>query len=235
MHSKLSIAYLCIRFKEYMSYKAIILGASGLIGSKLIKEIIDTEDFSEVVLLNRRSVNIDNKKVRQVIVDFDDLGKSAAKISGDIIFSCLGTTKSKTPNPADYRKIDFEFPLTTAKIGIANGVQQFHVVTSLGADPNSSSPYLKLKGEIENELKNLPFKSLHIYQPSFLTGHRQEQRFAEKILGPLMSLIEPFFFGKLSQYKSIEAKTVAKAMVNQSLKNQTGIYTYPSNIIKQLA
>lgn len=94
---------------------------------------------------------------------------------------------------------------------------------------------LKLKGELEGKLKKLKLPSLHIYQPSFLTGNRKEHRLAEKILNPLIRLIDPLLLGPLKKFRSIKAATVARAMHNQSLKDLKGTFIYPSIQIQELA
>lgn len=218
-----------------MSYKAIIIGASGLIGSELVKQVSTSDEFNEIVLLTRRQLNIYNNKTRQIVVNFDHLADIEKEISGDVIFCCLGSTRSKTPDQKEYRKIEYDYTVHIAEIGLKNQVRQFHYISSLGADPSSSNSYLKLKGEVEERLKQLPFESLHIYQPSYLTGDREEKRMDDKIMQPLMQIIDPLLFGNLRKFRSIPAETVAKAMLNQSLKNQKGTFIYPSNIIKQLA
>ena len=225
---------LCL-FLKSMSIKAVIAGASGLIGSTLVKQILTNAKFTEVVLLSRRLTGVYRDKVSEEIVDFDHLEKSASLISGDIIFSCLGTTKSKTPDPSTYHKIEYDYTLSLAQIGLEQGVSQFHYVSSLGADSSSSNSYLRLKGEVEEALKNLPFKSVHIYQPSYITGERREKRWEDSLIKPVMRLLNPLLSGKLSKYKSITAESVVSTMLKQSLKNLEGTFTYPSNIIQQLS
>ena len=218
-----------------MTQKAIVIGASGLIGSNVVTLLLEHTDFEEVLLIVRKPMDISHSKIKQLIVDFDNLNLSSEKIQGDVIFSCLGTTKSESPNPAQYRKVDFIYPLELAQIGLENGIKQFHIVSSLGANSSSSSSYLKLKGELENELSKLNFVSLHIYQPSYITGERVEKRIDDKIMKPLIRLIDPLLVGGLDKYKSISAITIAKSMINQAVKNHTGTFTYPSNKIKNLA
>ncbi|HUH34174.1 MAG TPA: NAD-dependent epimerase/dehydratase family protein [Daejeonella sp.] len=218
-----------------MSYKAIIIGASGLVGGELLKHISISDAFHEILLINRRPLTFSNNKIRQIVIDFDQLADISGEITGDVIFSCLGTTRKKTPDAVEYRKIEYDYTVKIAQYGLSNQVRQFHYVSSLGANASSSSAYLKLKGEVENKLRELPFSSLHIYQPSFLTGERQDNRIEEKLMHPLMQLINPLLVGQLRKYQSISAETVAKAMLNQSIKSNEGIFTYPSDIIKQLA
>ena len=218
-----------------MSYRVILVGASGLIGSNLLSELIQSEEISEVLLLVRKSTGISNPKVKELILNFDELNTYSSEIQGDIIYSCLGTTTRETPDSKLYKKIDLEYPLNLAKLGVKNGVSQFHIISSLGADPESSNSYLKLKGELEQELKKLNIPSLHIYQPSFLIGDRKENRMSDKIMKPIFRLIDPLLIGPLKKYRSIKAANVAKVMLSQSIKDLKGTFIYPSIQIQELA
>jgi uncharacterized protein YbjT (DUF2867 family) len=218
-----------------MPYSVILVGSSGLIGSNLLSELIQSEAISEILLLVRRSTDVSSSKVKELIVNFEKPNSYSIDIQADIIYSCLGTTKSETPNSSLYRQIDLEYPLNLAKLGQKNGVSQFHIISSLGADAGSSNSYLKLKGELEQELKKLSISSLHIYQPSFLIGERKKDRLADKIMKPVFGLIDPLLIGPLKKYRSIKAADVARVMLNQSIKDLKGTFTYPSIKIQELA
>lgn len=218
-----------------MPFKVILVGASGLIGNHLLSNLISSDDISEITLLVRNKMGISNPKVLEIVINFDEINQYSSKITGDIIYCCIGTTKSKTPDANNYRKIDLEYPLNLGKIGAENGVSQFHVISSLGANSESKNAYLQLKGELEKELKKLSIPSLHIYQPSFLEGKRKENRPLEKIMLPIMKLINPLLLGPFENYRSIKSSDVAKAMINQSKKELKGVFTYPSKQIKKLA
>lgn len=218
-----------------MPNKVILVGASGLIGSHLLQALIKSDEVSEIMLLLRKPLDIADDKVQQLIINFDDLNSYTSEIQGDIIFSCLGTTKALSPNAEVYRKIDLEYPLKLAEIGIKNSVSSFHIISSLGANGKSSNSYLRLKGELEERLKKLPFQSLHIYQPSFLTGTRKDFRFGEKMAIKLFTIIDPLLIGPFRKYRSIKAETVAEVMLKQSLKQVKGVFTYPSIKIQELA
>lgn len=217
-----------------MPQKVILVGASGLIGSHLLKLLIESAEVSEILVLLRKPLNLANSKVLELMIDFDELEGFLADIKGDIIFCCLGTTKAATPDSNLYRKIDLEYPIRIARIGMRNGFKQFHIVSSLGADIKSSSNYLKLKGELEEKLKTLKFESLHIYQPSLLTGNRREFRFAEKLAIIVFKFLNPLLIGSLKNYRSIRAEKVALTMFNQSLKQLKGTFIYPSIKIQNL-
>ncbi|MGZ3776971.1 MAG: oxidoreductase [Mucilaginibacter sp.] len=218
-----------------MPNKAVIAGASGLIGSSLLHILLDAEQYNEVLVLVRKELPVQHKKLVQLVIDFDKLDEHAAAITGYALFCCLGTTKKKTPDPKEYSKIDHHYPLQLAQLAKQNGVKQYHLVSSLGANSNSSQFYLKTKGETEEAIKKVGIRSLNIYQPSFLTGNRKESRFGEGFMIGLMKLIDPILVGDLKKYTSISAETVARAMFKQSLKSEEGIFVHPSDKIKLLA
>ncbi|MVN22780.1 NAD(P)H-binding protein [Mucilaginibacter arboris] len=218
-----------------MQYKAVIAGASGLIGGLLLKHLLDHHDYDEVVVLVRKELNFRHQKLKQLIVDFDRLEHYEQDINGHALFCCLGSTKSKTPDLSIYRKIDHDYPVQLAKIGAKNSMQQFHLVSALGANINSTTFYIKLKGETEADVKQVKLRRICISQPSLLTGNRQEKRITEQFATVIMKIINPFLIGKLQKYRSIPANTVALAMLNESLKSNPGIFTYTSDQIKKLA
>ena len=200
-----------------MSKKAILLGASGLIGSCLLELLLASDRFSSVIIFVRKPLGLKNKKLTEVVTDFSELSKLKELINGDIVFSCLGSTKSKTPDLREYRRIDHDIPVTIAKYAEENHVAQFHLVSSLGANSNASNFYSKMKGETEDDIKKASISSIHIYQPSLLRGKRKEDRFLEKLALQITKVIDPLLVGSLKKYRSIEIEKVAQAMFNQSL------------------
>ena len=218
-----------------MSYKAVIAGASGLIGSCLLELLLASPQYDEVVVLVRKQLPVAHKKLLQVTVDFDHLEDHQALITGHALFCCLGSTRKKTPDLAQYRKIDYDYPLQLAQIAVENRVMHYHLVSALGADPNSSNFYSRMKGEIEAAVMKAGVKCLHIYEPSILTGNRQESRPMERFAISLINAINPLLIGSLKKYRSIPAATVARAMFKQSLKTEEGIFVHSSERIKLLA
>lgn len=214
---------------------SIILGASGLIGSELLTLLLEDEHYSSVKVFVRKPLPLTHPKLHQIITDFDKLESITTEIDAEVIFCCLGSTKKKTPNLNEYKKIDHDYPLYFAKEGLKRGLKEYHIVSALGANSNSSNFYTKLKGEVEDDLKALKIPGLFIYQPSFLEGDRKENRPLEKIMLPIMKLINLILIGKLKKYQSIAAKSVAKAMLNESIKNKSGIFVFESDKIKELA
>jgi uncharacterized protein YbjT (DUF2867 family) len=217
-----------------MGKKAIIAGASGLIGSNLLQILLAEDGYDQVLIIGRREMPIKHPKLKQLVVDFEKLDDYAAEITGDVIFSCLGTTKAQTPDKTLYRKIDHDYPVQLAQIGLKNGVQQFHLVSVVGANASSSTFYIKLKGETEQDVANVGLPSVYIYQPSMLKGRKEKLRLGESIFNGLMTIIDPLLFGGLKKYHSVKGVDVARAMYNQSVDNEAGTFKYQYNDIIKL-
>jgi uncharacterized protein YbjT (DUF2867 family) len=218
-----------------MAYKAIIAGASGLIGSSLLTILLNEPSYVEVTALVRKKNGITHPKLTEIIVDFDKLDDFAGDINGHALFCCIGTTKNKTPNLTDYYKIEHDYPVKLGQLAVKNGVKQYHYVSSIGADKNSAAYYTKYKGQTEHDLQQLNLPSLHIYRPSILVGDRKDYRPMEKFVTRLMYIINPLLIGSLKKYRSIPAKTVAMAMYKQSINSEEGVFVHPSDQIKQIA
>jgi len=218
-----------------MTKTAIITGASGLIGSKLLTMLLHSKEYEVVVSLGRKKVKKKHVKLRRVIVDFEDPDTYAQHLNGDVFFCCLGTTRKQTPDKEDYYKIDHDYPTNLAKAAKKMGIKQFHFISAIGADASTSNFYLKTKGETEKDLRNIGLESLFIYQPSLLTGKRRNQRLGERAAAFVMAVVNPLLLGGLKKYKSIAALTVARAMFNQSLKETKGVSVYTTDQIKKRA
>ncbi|MBB6274676.1 uncharacterized protein YbjT (DUF2867 family) [Pedobacter cryoconitis] len=215
--------------------KAILVGASGAIGRCLLQDLLNDSNYKEVLILVRRKSDIEHPKLKQLVIDFNRLSDYSAELKGDAVFCCLGTTKSQTPDQKEYLKIDYQYPLDIAWMAYTNGAQSYHLVSAMGADKNSSFFYNRTKGEVESEMKTVPFKSIHIYRPSLLDGKRTQKRFGESVLNSLMQLINPLLMGSWKKYRSIKVESVAKVMLAQSLNDQKGIFIHPSDQIQMLS
>ncbi len=216
---------------------AVVLGATGLTGNLLLHELLKDKDFKIVRILVRRNVNIAHPKLQQEIVNFDDIDDYSNKFGeGDVIFSCIGTTQKKVKGDKIlYKKIDFDIPVDAARIGISKNFKKFLIVSAIGANATASNFYLRLKGKTENAIKEYPFKSIGIFQPSIINGNRIENRIFEKIAQAIMGLISFSFFGPLEKYKAIGADNIARAMVNESKQKKSGVHYYRYNEMIDLA
>lgn len=215
--------------------KAVIAGASGLIGSYLVDMILQSTVYQNVTILVRKELPLNHPKLKQIVVDFDHLDQHQSEINGHVLFCCLGTTRKKTPDREVYRKIDHDYPLQLAQIAKKNCMAHYHLVSALGANASSSIFYTRLKGEVEADIERVDMPSLHIYRPSLLTGARSEDRKEERFMAALMKFVNLFLWGSLCKYRSIPAETVARAMCKQSLLKQEGVFIHPSDQIKEIS
>lgn len=215
---------------------AVVLGATGLIGQHLVQELLQNEYFSKVRILVRRPLTINHPKADIQVVNFNDEKDIAAKIDiGDVIFCCIGTTRKKVKgNKTEYRKVDYDIPIITARLGIQHGFNQFLIVSAIGANPIAANFYLQLKGCIEEDITALPFESIHIFRPSILLGKREEFRLGENIGKVVMKAISFIFLGAWRKYKPIPAADVAKAMVAAANKEIAGVHMYEYDEMQKL-
>lgn len=214
---------------------ALLLGATGLIGSQLLSLLLNDPVYNEVKVLTRRSLNIKHEKLREVVVDFDKLADVDSDLfDTDDVFCCLGTTIKKAGSKLQFKKIDSEYPLTIAYMARKAGAKQFLLVSALGADTKSPFFYNQVKGEVEGGLANIRFPMLHIFRPSLLLGARQEFRLGEVVGRVFSRFFAPLFVGPLRKIRPIEAWKVAAAMHMAAQYQQTGIHIYESEQIARM-
>lgn len=216
-------------------YIAMVLGASGLIGSETVNLLLNNNKYKTVYAISRKGIAIDHPKLIQILADSDSIANKIADLQIDHFFSCIGTTANKTPDKKEYYAIDLEYPKRVANILHHNGCEIMCLVSSIGANSSSNNFYLKLKGDTEEAIQAIGFKSLHIFRPSLLLGERKEFRLLESISQIIYPIFNWILVGKLKDYRSIHAKDIASAMINVSLTAQNGTHIYQTQIIKELA
>jgi uncharacterized protein YbjT (DUF2867 family) len=214
---------------------ALIIGSTGLIGSHLLDLLLESQEYDKVITFVKRDSGIQHPKLKQHIIDFDKPETYKELVVGDDFFCSIGTTIKKAGSQNAFRKVDFEYPKQFASLAQQNKVNQFLIITSLGADANSSNFYLKTKGEIQDFLKNCAFESISILQPSLLLGNRTEFRLGEKMGVYFMKLFSFLFIGNLKKYKAIQSEAVAKAMFIIAQKNYKGFQIIESDSIQEIA
>ncbi|MFN7250127.1 MAG: oxidoreductase [Anaerobacillus sp.] len=197
---------------------ALLIGASGLVGNELLHRLLESEQYRKVVTLTRKQLDVVNKKLEQHVINFNELDKYEDLFSVDVVFCTLGTTMKKAKSKENFVKVDFDYPVSAAKIAKRQGVMQFFIVTAMGANQHSSIFYNQVKGNVEAAIRQLNFPSLYIIRPSLLLGKRNESRFGEDIGQALTKTIPFMFKGPLEKYKPNQASDVANAIYKLSLK-----------------
>lgn len=210
------------------------MGATGLVGGHCLEFLLSDDRYDLIIILVRKEMPLQHPKLRQAVVNFDNLEKHAAEIKADDVFCCLGTTIKKAGSQSNFKKVDFEYPVKIAQIALTNGASRFLLVTALGADKRSLIFYNRVKGEVEEAVKKSGFKAVHIFRPSLLLGERNESRAGENIGKIFFNVTSPLFIGPLAKYKALEGKAVAGAMVACAKKNQEGVFIHESNEIQKI-
>ena len=198
---------------------ALIFGSSGLVGGHLLNQLIQNNNYSKIKVFIRSELEINDSKLDIIKTDFNNLKNHREDIKGDDCFFCIGTTKKNSPDKNEYRRVELDIPKEIAQIAKSNSVNSFAFVSSGYADAKSSGDYLRFKGLVEEELKNLNFSKLAIMRPSFLIGVRKEERVAEKIGIFLFKMLSPLFLGPLKKMKPIQSEAVARAMIRATNEN----------------
>ena len=198
---------------------ALVFGSSGLVGSHLLNGLIHNSNYSKIKIFVRSLSETNVSKIEIIKTDFNNLDKHVEDIKGDECFFCIGTTKKNSPNKFEYRKIELDIPKKIAQIAKSNLVKSFFFVSSGYANPKSSSDYLKFKGLVEEEIKNLNFDKIGIMRPSFLLGKRKVERVGEKFGIITFKVLTPILIGPLRKMRPIGSEKVAKAMIKLANEN----------------
>ncbi len=203
---------------------AILFGATGLVGNKLLNLLLQNDNYAKVKIFTRNTVLNNHSKLEIHKINFDQINKYADLVSGDDCFFCIGTTRKQIPNKINYVNIEYELPVNIAKIAKDNNVTSFIYVSSIGANASSKNLYLQNKGRAEREIIKLLFHFTAIIQPSLLLGHRKETRLAEGIAQSIFKKLSFLFIGKLRVFKPIPAIDVAKAIMQILAKKEKSVF-----------
>jgi uncharacterized protein YbjT (DUF2867 family) len=217
-----------------MKRKAVVAGGTGLIGKELVKQLLSDQEYKSVTLILRRTIGINDPKLEEKIIDFDQLENVDIDLKDADVFCTLGTTIKKAKTQENFRKVDYSYPLVLGKMAKKQGAKQLLIVTAMGASSSSSIFYNRVKGEIEEALKELNLHALKIFRPSLLLGDRGEFRMGEGITAALSGVFTPLLLGPLRKYRPIKGEAVARGMLAAAKKDEAGFHIYESNKIDEL-
>ncbi len=214
---------------------ALLAGATGLIGSHLLDLLLADEAYSRVTALVRRPLDREHEKLDARVVDFDALADIQDPPPVDDVFCCLGSTMKKAGSKAAFRRVDHDYVVAVARLGLAAGARRFLLVSSVGASASSMNFYARTKGETEESVAALGYPALHVFQPSILIGERQENRPGERLGIAMAGALNRLFVGPVRRYRGIAAETVAAAMVGAARSGGEGRRVYLFDDIERLA
>jgi uncharacterized protein YbjT (DUF2867 family) len=205
---------------------AMVAGASGLVGSALVRRLTETAEYDRVHILVRKEIEFAHPKLVQHIIDFEQLEDLAFDFRADDAFCTLGTTIAVAGSKIAFIRVDHNYVCAFAEKAQELGATGFFMVSSMGANQSSAIFYNKVKGQTEEDLKKIGFSTLGIFRPSLLLGPRKEKRAGEKFAGWLMTSLD---FMIPSKYKAIDVDKVAKKMIEVALTGDKGIFILESD------
>ena len=208
--------------------KALVLGATGAVGKDLVEQLLKDDTFDRVDIFVRREVTIPSAKLVSHVVDFDHLETWASLLTGDVLFSCLGTTIKAAGSQDAQWKVDYTYQFEAAKAARAGGVQKLVLVSSVGAHPKSNIFYARMKGQLDEDVAKLGFPGCFILRPPSLI-RKGSDRFGEKaglaVLKGLNAL------GLMRSWKPMPTEEVAAAMIRLAESVSDGLHIFTSQEI----
>lgn len=194
----------------------LLLGATGLVGRELLDLLLHDDAIEKVSVITRRSTGVVSPKLVEYIIDLDAMEQHRALFAVDAIFCALGTTIKTAGSQERFRVVDYDYPITAARLGREQNAQHYLLVSSLSANATSRTFYLRVKGELERDLLQLDYPRTTIARPSLLLGDRNEHRLGERIFSHLGWLMP-------RKYKPVHVRDVARALVNASRTQQSRV------------
>lgn len=215
-----------------MTRRALVAGATGLIGRHLLQELSARDEYSEVVALTRRPGADRANKLRWLTVDFDAL----PPLPRADVFCALGTTLKRAGSREAFQHVDHDLVVELAQRSLEAGAPHFLMVSALGADERSRIFYNRVKGAAESSVLRIGLPTVCVFRPSLLLGDRTEKRTGERLGAAVLSPLAPWFVGRFEKYRPIGADVVARAMVRAALDAERGpgVHIFESDQIAAL-
>jgi uncharacterized protein YbjT (DUF2867 family) len=199
----------------------------------LTEQLLRDRRFELVKIFVRRSTGINNSKLQEHVVDFDNLDGWKKLVTGDVLYSAMGTTLRQAGSKEAQYKTDYTYQYQVAKVAAANGVPEYVLVSAAGSSPDSSVFYSRIKGELERDVQKLPFETIHIIRPGMLAGEREKVRTGEQLGVGVLNIIS--LIPGLKNLRPIQGGEVARAMLNATFRHVVGIHSYTMGDVAKLA
>ncbi len=198
-------------------------GATGLVGREILAGLLADKRYRAVHVLGRRAPPITHPKLQVHTVDFAHIGKLPEV---DEVYVALGTTIKVAGSRQSFRAVDFDAVLAVAEAAQACGATRLGVVSAMGASARSSVFYNRVKGDMEDALRELGYATLILARPSFIEGDRaalqQPGRGGEGLALMAMRALAPLI---PANYRVIPAAQIARALMQAVSDAKPGIRT----------
>ncbi len=212
---------------------ALLIGATGLVGSHLLPQLLADNRYQHVTIFVRRSTGISHPKLTEHLIDFGKPLTWQHLVTGDVIYLALGTTLGRAGSKAAQYLVDHTYQLRFASMAYENGVPALVLVSSAGARLKSKFFYMRMKAELERDIEALSFQQIVFIRPGALAGPRSENRTGEKFGVAVLRLVNSL--GLFRKYRPIHADVVARAMINTTLTDTKGVKIFELERVFELA
>ncbi len=213
-----------------------LVGASGLIGSALIRLAVGRRDIRVIAIARREIALPRGARMEVLVADPANWGDAIAAANADVLVCALGTTWNKSGKDEEvFRAVDQHLVLACAQAAKDAGIRQVIAISSVGANAAAKNFYLRVKGEVEQALGKMRLTRLDVIRPGLLRGARRELRPAERIAMLLSPLIDLFLQGNFTRYRSIRDDVVARAVIGLTKEKAAGRFVFEHDAILRAA
>lgn len=199
--------------------RLLLLGATGLVGSRTLQLALNDEAITAVYAPTRRPLSPHGKLHNPASGAVESFAAQLKPGDVDAVICALGTTKAKAGTEEAFRYVDYELPVLYGRAAHAVGVQTYALVSAIGASTKSWIAYARTKGDVEREIASIGFRSLTICRPSIIGGERNEARLAERITLELARVLAPIVPRK---FRVNPADAIAKKLLGSVLAARPG-------------
>lgn len=220
---------------EQGAVRICLVGATGLVGSALIAEAIGREDVRVIGVGRREAVLPRGARMEMLVGEPIDWPQLIRAARANVLVCALGTTIKAAGSPEQFRAIDHDLVRFAAEAAREAGIEHMILVSSVGAGRGSKTFYLHVKGETEEALGKLGFRRLDILRPGLLRGRRGERRPLERAMQIAAPLADFALQGRLSRFRSIRARDVARAILSLAREKAAGRFVHEHDAMKRRA
>jgi uncharacterized protein YbjT (DUF2867 family) len=214
---------------------ALVAGASGMVGTELVRVLAASGEYRRIIALSRRPLPIEAPRLANRILKFENIENDLRGVTCDEAYCCLGSTIRQAGTQQAFRAVDHDLIVRFARFAQGAGAKTFVVISAAGASADSRNFYLRVKGETELALEALRFRSLHLMQPALILGSRKQWRITEMAGRVVMPLVNPLLLGRFEQWRAIPARTLAAAMRGAARTGRLGVSRHTWRSIRALS
>ncbi len=203
--------------------KAIVAGATGLVGNELVRGLLSDPAFTRIIVYSRKPLTVSDERLTLIQGELGEMNLHREELKGDVYFSCLGTTIKTAGSQDNFRKVDFHAVVSFGRIAFSHKARKMIVVSASGANSQSKIFYSRVKGETEKALKDLGLSSLAIFRPGLLIGDRSENRAVERVSIRAYKILKHVVPLKLSKSVGTDVSTLVKHMIDEAKRERSGV------------